>query len=166
MVCARDKYYNSRLRGKWIQTARRARGRSRVGHKVLLLNTLRRSSLSWGRRLEGDQSALQRFQQHTAPAVSSLAPKLPAPRHSCPAVLFECTTLSPVQKLVFSSSPRGCRTQNRNNQADKPMGTPISPDHLKTRVLVLLQRKSQQESHHFPAWLSGTVFKQISRTSK
>lgn len=69
------------------------RPKSRVGHKVLLLKTLWRSSLSQGRRLEGYQSALQRFQHHTPLLVSSLAPKLPVPGHNSPAALFDCTAV-------------------------------------------------------------------------
>lgn len=153
-MCARDKYYNSRLRGEWIQTGRRARGRSRIGHKILL-NTLWRSSLSWGRRLEGDQCGLQGFQHHTGySSITQVIYLL-----FSPAALFECAAPSPGQKLVFSSSLRGCRTHNRNNQADRSMCTPIPPDHPKPRVLLLLLRKSQQEIHYFPAWLSGAAFK-------
>lgn len=69
-----------------------------------------------GEETEGDQPALQRCQHHSALPVSCLAPQLPPPGHSSPAALFEQAALS-CPELVFSSSPRGCRTQKRNNQA-------------------------------------------------
>lgn len=84
MVCARDKYYNSRLIGKWIQTARRVQGWNRIGQKVLLLRPSGEAPLAGARRLEGYHICLPQIPGHRGKTlqgmqrsldISSLAPK-------------------------------------------------------------------------------------------